>query len=491
MPIVPTLQTMSITFISHHVSKGSAMLFSRLFSLPSRITYSLLTIVLLIVVFLLQTAQAKDVTLPAYSANKHLGLISCSGSTCHGATKASGSSSVRQNEFFTWKRKDQHSKAYEHLKSDLSVRIAKNLGLKVKAHEAKVCLDCHTNNVAKDKQGKRFQISDGVTCEACHGGAGRKVGNTSGGTTDGWLGDHIAAKPGKEGHQQNITNGLYPTDNPAKRAKLCLSCHFGDDTKFVTHRIMGAGHPRMTFELDTYTATQPAHYQMDEDYRQRKNLTVADGTQIWAIGQAVAAGLFLDKLDAENLDKGKLFPELTLFDCQSCHHEMKNKRWTGHTGLTTGVVRLNDASLVLLRHASSLLKPNESKRFKQALLKLHQATVKNKQAIPAAIEDLRKMTRRFATEFASHTFTRAEKLSLLKAIIKEGSNGRHADYMVAEQSLMAIDAISHSMSLKLKLDRLYALFGDGEKSSPKYKDEDYPKYNVSAYRNGLKAIRLK
>ena len=49
------------------------------------------------------------------------------------------------------------------------------------------------------------------------------------------------------------------------RAGLCLSCHFGNQEKFVTHRMMGAGHPRMSFELDTFTQLQPAHFVVDED----------------------------------------------------------------------------------------------------------------------------------------------------------------------------------------------------------------------------------
>ena len=30
--------------------------------------------------------------------------------------------------------------------------------------------------------------------------------------------------------------GLFPTDDPAERARLCLSCHFGNADRFVTHR---------------------------------------------------------------------------------------------------------------------------------------------------------------------------------------------------------------------------------------------------------------
>jgi len=472
---------MLITYTSNYVSKGTAMIFSIPKRDVQRLPLPFAPIFLSLLFFILmvfQTVQASDIKLPAYSTNKHLGVTDCSSSTCHGGTRAETSSSVDQNEFFIWNRKGQHAKAYQHLKNDLSKRIAKNLGLKSPAHEAKICLDCHADNVPKNKRGNRFQISDGVGCEACHGGA------------EGWVKDHTVSgrKQGKKGHQQSIANGLYPTERPIERAKLCLSCHFGGKDKFVTHRIMGAGHPRMTFELDTYTVTQPMHYKIDKDYEARKG-PVADSTQVWAVGQAVAAGLFLDKLrSGKGLQAGGLSPELSLFDCQSCHHEMKNRRWTGHTGLAPGVVRLNDSSLVLLQHAIRLLDPARSSSFKRGLLQLHQATTKSKQATLDAAKKLQNIIDGIATEFSNRRFTPEEKRTLLKAIISDGIKGRYADYMVAEQSIMAIEAISNSLSIRLNLGQLYALFGDGGKSASK--SEDYPRYNVSAYQNGLRAIKI-
>jgi hypothetical protein len=52
--------------------------------------------------------------------------------------------------------------------------------------------------------------------------------------------------------------------------------------RFVTHRLMGAGHPRMSFELDTFTAVEPAHFKPDSDWEKRKRMW--DGVKVWAIG---------------------------------------------------------------------------------------------------------------------------------------------------------------------------------------------------------------
>ena len=72
-------------------------------------------------------------------------------------------------------------------------------------------------------------------------------------------------------HADNVAHGLYPTNDPVAQARLCLSCHFGNKDKFVTHRMMGAGHPRISFELDTFAQTAAAAL------RDRRGLAEAQG----------------------------------------------------------------------------------------------------------------------------------------------------------------------------------------------------------------------
>ena len=132
----------------------------------------LMSAILMIVVFeifLIRVGIGQTV-LPQNADDIHLGVTSCAGSTCHGATTPWAGSTVLQNEYMTWEQYDPHSKAYSVLMNKTSKKIAANLGIG-KAHEAKICLDCHADNVPKNKRGRVFQISDGVGCEACHGGA--------------------------------------------------------------------------------------------------------------------------------------------------------------------------------------------------------------------------------------------------------------------------------------------------------------------------------
>ncbi|MEZ5824480.1 MAG: multiheme c-type cytochrome [Geminicoccaceae bacterium] len=309
-------------------------------------------------------AVAQDV--PQYGDAVHLGVASCASSTCHGAVDALAGTTVLQNEYATWQKRDKHADAYTVLLNDESARIARNLGIDDPT-QADICLDCHADNVPADKRGPRFQISDGVGCESCHGGA------------DGWISAHTTGE-GRSQHANNLSLGLFPSEDPAARAELCVSCHLGDRNKLATHRIMGAGHPRLSFELDTFTAIQPAHYAMDDDYFERKN--VANGAKTWAIGQAVALSETLDLLRSDKYGKTGLFPELFFFDCHACHKPMSAARWQERAslGLGPGVVRFNDANLIMLRIAAAAVDKGLAERIAKGGRALHKASQQSAKA---------------------------------------------------------------------------------------------------------------
>lgn len=378
---------------------------------------------------LLLAAAASAQQLPSQSKDVHLGVASCAGSTCHGAVTPWKDSNVLQNEYVTWTRQDKHAKAYEVLHNEKSKRIAANLGLP-NAHTAKVCLDCHADYPAQEARGRTFQVSDGVGCEACHGGAVR------------WLGLHVS---GTSTHDENVKLGMYPTTDPVKRAELCLSCHFGNETKFVTHRIMGAGHPRMSFELDTFTTIQPAHFVVDADYRKRKK--VWNGVQTWAIGQAIQLRDLLDALTSPTRSRDGIFPELVLFDCHACHHPMSNVRWQPRESakLGPGIVRLNNSNMIMLRIVASHIDPASGTKLRELTIRLHQASTQGPQQTTDAAKEMRTLVGGLVDRFAKHNFERKDVEALLNGVIQEGIKGEFVDYATAEQATMALAAILNAM----------------------------------------------
>ncbi|MDX2144381.1 MAG: multiheme c-type cytochrome [Rhodospirillaceae bacterium] len=401
--------------------------------------------------------------LPFTSEAVHLGVSSCGGSSCHGALEPWPNSTVQQNEFVIWQEKDPHAKAYKTLMSEASKRIAKNLGLP-NAYEADMCLDCHADNVPAEKRAKGFQISDGVGCESCHGGAVN------------WLGVHVS---GKADHAANVQAGLFPTEDPVARAKLCLSCHLGDADRVITHRIMGAGHPRLAFELDTYTMTQPAHFKIDADYASRKG--EVQHLKTWAVGQAVAVESQLDAMLDPARNKDGIFPELVFFDCHSCHHPMSNVRWEardGH-GIAPGTPRLNDANLILLSAFFDQADPAAAQQIRARTKAMHQASQKSHEATLEAVKALRDAVGPLTAKIAAMQFRAPEMRALLANLIERGTRGDYVDYAAAEQATMAITAVLDGMkagqaisdaqykSLMSALDQAYAVVEKDEAYSPR------------------------
>ena len=374
-------------------------------------------------------AAAAEPALPFSGGEAHLGVASCGGSSCHGALRPWPKSTVQQNEFVVWQEKDSHAKAYKVLMSERSKKIAANLGIP-SAAEAKVCLDCHADNVAPERRAKGFQLSDGVGCESCHGGAVN------------WLGPHVS---GKSDHAANVRAGLYPTEEPVARAKLCLSCHLGDPDRVITHRIMGAGHPRLAFELDTFTATEPAHYRVDADYNQRK--VVADGVKTWAIGQAVAVDGMLDAMLDPKRNRDGLFPELVFFDCHACHHPMSNVRWEPREshGVGPGLPRINDANMIMLAVFLERVDPALAKDFRNRTKALHQASQTGHEATLAAAKAMKVVTAGIPERIAGINMNGSEMRALLTGVIEFGLRGEFVDYAAAEQATMALSAILEAM----------------------------------------------
>ena len=430
--------------------------FTRIFGSSASLV---LAVGLLASLFVPAEAQSETV-LPQYSKNIHLGVTSCAGSTCHGATTPWPGSTVLQTEYVTWSQKDAHAKAYSVLHNDASKRIAANLGLK-NAHEADICLDCHADNVASNKRSRVFQLSDGVGCEACHGGA------------QSWLGLHVS---GIASHADNVKAGMFPTEDPVKRAELCLSCHFGNDKKFVTHKIMGAGHPRISFELDTFTAIQPAHFEIDDDYRKRKH--VANGIQTWAIGQAMALERRLDAMLDPKTGQDGIFPELVFFDCQACHHSLTEPRWQPRpsTGLGPGVVRFDDSNLLMLRIITSALDPDMGRMLGEKTKKLHEASQVSMQDFHTAAKDLKNATKDMVKIFAAHKFGKADVTTLLKGLVQEAAAAEYSDYAGAEQAVMAISAVldaAAKMGMKSESDAAQGQLDVAFKALQKYDDWDH------------------
>ncbi len=64
-----------------------------------------------------------------------------------------------------------HAEAFEVLGTDEAKEAAQKVGVSGDPQETDACLVCHTTGFGEpeDRFGRRFDIEDGVQCEACHG----------------------------------------------------------------------------------------------------------------------------------------------------------------------------------------------------------------------------------------------------------------------------------------------------------------------------------
>jgi len=277
----------------------------------------------------------------------YVGVASCASSLCHGAAAPRSDFGALQNEYRTWLEEDPHARAFETLSDERSRAIGANLGDRRPAYEIPACLACHTLVVPRERQASPVEIEDGVACESCHGPAG------------GWLDGHHTEE---WSHQDSLDAGLVDLTRADRRAALCLGCHLGDAERTVDHRLIAAGHPELTFELDNYAADMPPHWPPPSQVRDRalaRRIEAGRGAGAWAVGQAVAFRREMEQLSRAGED-GR-WRDFAVMRCADCHHSLREERWrrqAGRRGGEPGLPRWSPARWVVLRHLVEAFAPD-------------------------------------------------------------------------------------------------------------------------------------
>jgi hypothetical protein len=370
------------------------------------------------------------------TAATYVGVASCGGTTCHGRSEGDGRI-VRQDELRLWQdpatAAGAHSRAWQVLREPRAVAIAGQLGIG-DASTAPMCLGCHATPAGP--RGLRFQTSDGVGCESCHGAA------------SGWLSTHYQVGGT---HAANVARGMVPLDNPRVRAARCLDCHFGGagDGQFVTHRIMAAGHPRISFELDLFSTLQAHYGDRDDDYVGRKGRP--DSTRTWAIGQAMALDRSLSLFTTARGGEG-MFPEFYFFDCHSCHRRISDDPRFRPSAIAnpgrpipSGMPPYNDENMIMLSAAARVVAPALAARFERDSRAFHAAIARDRNSAIAAANSLRQSARALADAFANAPTGRDATFAIIDTITTRAVSERFTDYAGSVQAVMATDTLLSSL----------------------------------------------
>jgi hypothetical protein len=204
---------------------------------------------------LLATSARGDEVISTNQAPKVLGASTCASTGCHGG------GGQNQNQFYVWSLRDFHSqRPFATLTTARSKQIADSLHIKDPANESR-CTSCHAplSEVPEVRRGEAFKVSEGVSCESCHGAA------------ENWLRAHTRSD---WTHADRTFAGMRDLRNLYVRANICVACH-----QTVETPLLKAGHPELIFELDGQSVAQPKHW---------REATSWSGAQTWMVGQAVA-----------------------------------------------------------------------------------------------------------------------------------------------------------------------------------------------------------
>jgi hypothetical protein len=135
------------------------------------------------------------------------------------------------NQYGAWQEM-KHSKAFESLKGEKALEIAKEKGLAVPPHEAAECLECHVTAYGVDEAQIKYPInaSDGVQCESCHG-----------------PGNDYRKKKIMSDRDQAIAKGMW---EPGKDEKICTKCHNDESPVWDTTKYELADGTTVAFDYE-------------------------------------------------------------------------------------------------------------------------------------------------------------------------------------------------------------------------------------------------
>lgn len=368
---------------------------------------------------------------PADEPHQYTGPGSCSSTTCHGSIAPRADNRVKQNEYSVWIVRDKHSKAYQALTGMVGERMAMILDIG-KAETAPKCLACHALDVPASERARTFDLSEGVSCENCHGPASA------------WLGHHTERN---WTHEQSVQAGMTEMRDVARRTEKCLSCHLGSKEKYVDHQMIAAGHPDLYFELDSFSASMPRHWNEPGEPGEAEGSDQWYEVREWSAGQAVQLRQALLQLAEQT--RGNAWPEYSQLECYACHHSLgpAEQSWRqvrGYPNRRPGDPPWNASRYVVFREIVHEVDATAAQNLDAGVLqlaKLMSSLNPDRNAVAAAATSSAQLADDLAGKLDAMPYDRALTLRVLQRICSDADTVSNQDEHAAAQAAMALQSL--------------------------------------------------
>ena len=194
---------------------------------------------------------------------------------------------------------------------------------------------------------------------------------------------------------------------------------------------------------------------------------------LWLTGQFESAEQSL-LVGIERLHDGVgMFPDFAFFDCQSCHHSLKDVRWTKRRadGVLPGSLRLHMPNMVILDAVARALGSDDIRdEFTKCESEYNKfsATGQNRN-LPGLHRTCWRACQQPEKTWARE-FSNTEVVAVRRALLGNAASDRASDYSEAEQIYYSFESLCYTLNeydrCASALDQLFESISDSDNHSP-------------------------
>jgi hypothetical protein len=205
--------------------------------------------------------------------------------------------------------------------------------------------------------------------------------------------------------------------------------------------MIAAGHPDLTFELDTFSAVMPRHWKFPD------NQDAWEGVQEWSIGQGVELRETLNRL-SRSASSPKTWPEFAELDCYACHHSLTQPKdsWrqaAGYPGRTPGAPAWNASRYIVFRDLVKQISPDTGKQFDSDLDQVSELVGSggDREQIAAAAKSASALADQVLQQIRRQQYDAALTMRVMQAIAADGNSIAEQGEGSAEQAAWALNSL--------------------------------------------------